>query len=289
MMDISVVICTYNPGNHFRETLMALLNMKVAFLNVEIIIVDNASTNDFASVFHKEIMLLSQKFVLKLIKETYAGLSYARKRGINTASGEIIIFCDDDNALNTDYLRKAYELMNQYTDVGAIGGRSTLPWITTLGTQKLRMLAVGRQSGATGFVKQNYLWGAGLVVRRKVAAIAVNTFDPLCVGRTKNNTEIGDDGEMCVYIKALGYKLFYSDDLVFSHNFPESRLSSNNIKTTEKEMRSQVNYRILDFLYNVSNFNFNNFKYVVYCFRRPFVAFEAIKRLKALKKLRYYT
>lgn len=286
MIDISIVVCTYNPGSHFRETLIALTQLQSKFLGVEVILVDNASTNNFASVFREEIMLLSEKFALKLIKETRAGLAYARKCGINLARGKFVIFCDDDNVLNSDYLLKAYKIMSQDSNIGALGGRSTLPWNTTLGMQELRMLAVGRQSGTTGFVNKNYLWGAGLVVRRKVAAVAINTFDPLCIGRTKSNTEIGDDGEMCIYIKALGYKLYYSDDLIFSHNIPECRLTSENIKKLEQEMRGQINYRILDFLYNVSDSNLNNFKYVLYCFRRPFVAFEVLKRLKILKNLR---
>ena len=49
-------------------------------------------------------------------------MAYARKKGVLTCKGDIIVFCDDDNWLENNYLAIALDFMTKNHNVGAVGG-----------------------------------------------------------------------------------------------------------------------------------------------------------------------
>jgi glycosyltransferase involved in cell wall biosynthesis len=116
---LSVVICTHNPRQDYLEkTLNALRNQTLLVEKWELLLVDNAS---------KE--LLSLKISLdwhsqaRHIREEQLGLTPARLRGIGEAQGEILIFVDDDNVLDPDYLEIALQIGKDYPNIAAWGGQ----------------------------------------------------------------------------------------------------------------------------------------------------------------------
>ena len=286
MKDFSIVVCTRNPRAKFADTLKALTALDCNDLRVEVILVDNKSDFDVQKIFASSLLRLRDKFEVNVQYQAKAGLAFARQLGLQQATGDYVVFCDDDNLLEYDFLQVANSLMMALPDVGALGGKSCLPYETELKDRDLQMFAVGRQQDFSGYHNKNYLWGAALVVRRHVATLATHQFDPLCVGRTHENTETGDDGELCLYIKCLGYKLYYSNDLNFTHNISQSRITDLSIQKMRLEFRTQVNFRILSFVYDL----FYNKKFhpnsLFYLSKRPKCIFEAFKRIKHLKKLR---
>lgn len=286
MVDFSIVICTHNPPENFRETLSALQSLDCQGLTVELVVVDNSSEVSVRDEFKQSFLSMTSKFSIIHTVELQPGLAYARRCGVNSSTGNYIVFCDDDNILAKDYLQIAHAIFVKYTNVGAVGGRSELPFSSSLSADILRLFAVGSQQAATGYCELNYLWGAGLAMRRHVATLAVNLFEPLCIGRTSEKIETGDDGELCIYIQSLGYKLFYTEKLKFIHNISENRLTHSNIIKLRKEMRKQINFRIIKFIYNLHELKLQNIKYLVYCLMRPHVVIEVIRRMKKLRSMR---
>ena len=283
MTDVSIIICTHNPGTFFRRTLAKLCDIQKNNLIIEILIVDNASFHPPNVNFEDQLHSLENIFDVRVISEKKQGLAFARTTGVRHANGEVIIFCDDDNHLQSDFVHRAYKIITSDNKIGALGGQSTVPFKTTLDVSKCKMFAVGQQASRSGVISQNYLWGAGLVMRRSVFMKFCNRFEPLCIGRTPSKIETGDDGEICIYVKSLGLDLYYSEDLRFIHDINPRRMTDSNVLLLEEEFRNQINFRILSFTYDLVHRKLRNPKYFFYCLVRPITFFTALFRIYSLK------
>ena len=104
MLDASVVICTHNPrSDYFARVLDGLRNQTLPLHKWELLIVDNASRLPLVADY-------SWHPLARHILESELGLTPARRRGIREASADVIIFVDDDNVLEENYLREAIKL-----------------------------------------------------------------------------------------------------------------------------------------------------------------------------------
>ena len=121
MNGVSVVICTYNGAGRLPQCLNAL--SKCAFeSDGEVIVVDNNSTDYAAAVAASHWATIDSAPVpLRIVKEAKQGLTWARRAGAQAAHYDLIIYCDDDNLLDPDYVSAAIKLMRD-PEVGAASG-----------------------------------------------------------------------------------------------------------------------------------------------------------------------
>jgi glycosyltransferase involved in cell wall biosynthesis len=98
--------------------LKALESQTLLFDKWELLLVDNASEK----VLSKEVNL-NWHPQSRHIREEKLGLTPARLRGIKEAKGETIVFVDDDNVLDSDYLEVALRISKDFTFLGAWGGQ----------------------------------------------------------------------------------------------------------------------------------------------------------------------
>jgi glycosyltransferase involved in cell wall biosynthesis len=121
MASFSIIICTHNPKHELLQRLLnAVLQFDVSAPAHEVILVDNNSTPLLAN--NKTVQsFLANKRNTKLIVEKNPGLTSARITGINNAIHEWVIFFDDDNEPDINYLPKAEDVIQQYPQVGAWG------------------------------------------------------------------------------------------------------------------------------------------------------------------------
>ena len=104
---VSVIIPTYNRGYALHRTIETVINQ--TYKNLEIIIVDDGSTDDtknIVSVFGNKLLY---------IQKVHSGQSETRNVGFQYSKGEIIAPLDSDDTWNEDFLEKsvAYMLENQ--------------------------------------------------------------------------------------------------------------------------------------------------------------------------------
>ena len=117
--DISVVICTHNPRPDFlRRVLDALKGQKLPQEQWELLLVDNASKEALAAGYD-----LSWHPRARHVREDELGLTAARLRGIKESHGGLLVFVDDDNVLQPDYLTECLTLAKNYPFIGALGGQ----------------------------------------------------------------------------------------------------------------------------------------------------------------------
>ena len=229
MIDISVILCTYNGRRRLRPTLEHLALQKTN-LQWELILVDNASTDGTAEYVQSQWDELHPSAPLRIITERQPGLAYARTAGVKACRSKYIIFCDDDNWLREDYLQTAYELMEQMPNVGVLGGQSVLvPGIKTPDwwEEQQRNYAVGKQMPQTGIANERgFVYGAGMVTRAELAQLIFNDAYPfLLTGRKGDMCLSGEDWEYCTRMRMMGYDIYYSEDLFFWHDINLSRLN----------------------------------------------------------------
>jgi glycosyltransferase involved in cell wall biosynthesis len=113
----SVVLCTYNPReDYLRRVLEGLRAQTLPLAQWELLIVDNASKIPVADRYD-----LSWHPQGRIIREEKLGKMHAWFKGINEAKGDILLFLDDDNVLDSNYLEQVLLVAEQWPFIGAWG------------------------------------------------------------------------------------------------------------------------------------------------------------------------
>lgn len=95
---ISVVIPTYNRAQTACDCVRSVLAS--TYDNVEIIVVDDCSTDDTQAAMAREFGTK----IIYLRNERNSRLGYSRNRGAQAASGKYLLFLDDDNRIEPDMI-----------------------------------------------------------------------------------------------------------------------------------------------------------------------------------------
>jgi glycosyltransferase involved in cell wall biosynthesis len=255
---ISVIICCYNSATRLPETLRHIAQQNVPDdLAWEVIVINNNSHDNTDTIAKSEWEKYATKALFRVINEPKPGLSNARKTGILSANYEYTIFCDDDNWLNSEYVRISYEVINGNPEIGMLGGQSEAACEVTPPkwfSEKKFAYAIGVQGEQSGDItSRGFMWGAGVVLRTKVLRTIYNSgIDSLLSGRIGNKLNAGDDAEISCWHLMLGYKFWFDDRLLFKHYIPKERLTDEYVqKLIEGFDRSSPimsgYYRIIDY------------------------------------------
>lgn len=229
----SILICTCNRSSALRQTLETLRKVRVpAGLKAEVIVVDNASTDDTAAVVRS---VTFPNMAARYVYEGKRGKSNALNTGLAMAQSEIILFTDDDVFIPEDWLEQMAACFgNDQCD--AVVGKITLapelqrPWLSE--RQKLWLACVDFQSnGSTALI------GANMGFRRSVLE-RVPAYDPeLGPGALG----LGEESLFGSQLVEAGFKIKFAPTAVVVH-FPEkSRLKRSQwLDTARKKGRQEA-------------------------------------------------
>ena len=250
MNGISVIVCCYNSADRIEETLTFLQAQKIGvYISWEIIVVNNGSSDNTREIVNNYRIGDKGYPPIHLIDEPKAGLIYARIKGIEQAIYDLVVFCDDDNHLDENYISTSYALMHQKPDVAIAGGliKPKLPfypgkWIEA----NYSALAIGAVAQQSEYVA--WVFGAGMVVRKSIFnELKFKGIVLMLTGRLGAKQTSGDDAELCHYARFLGHKIYYSQELVLHHNISSHRLNRwNFIKANYKNVYMVVYFYLLD-------------------------------------------
>jgi len=264
---ISVIICCFNSAARITPTLQHLYNQKnISLSSWEIVVVNNCSTDNTAE---KATQLWesfpSNKPRFSVVNESTPGLSAARQKGIAESYYDYVLFCDDDNWLDENYLSLALNIMQNNPLIGALGGTG-IPvfeereppcfWVN-----QYHVLAVGNQSEIDGDItdERGVLYGAGMVLNRAAYKTLKEKFQFqfLLSDRVGDNLVSSGDHELCLALRKIGFRIFNSKALKFKHYIP-------NYRTTMAYYRKLflgfgISYGLLH-VYKVNRNDLNNIK-----------------------------
>ena len=231
---ISVIICCYNSSLRLNETLKHLINQKISGFDSEIIIVDNASTDDTEACAHR-ILTGGKDIDFTIVREPESGLSNARKRGYSVAKYEYLLFCDDDNWLADNYLQLTYKTMGANSKIGILGGHATAVFeiAEPVWFKQYQLdFAVGEQPGCdTDLSQVKEVYGAGFTIRKSyLDKLYSSGFRSILSGRKGNQLISGDDSELCYLAKYFGFEVWYYRKLRLQHFMTKGRLNWSYLK-----------------------------------------------------------
>jgi len=226
---VSVIVCTFNGASRIEKALSHICQQDL-IANLELIVIDNASS-DKSSEVSQNYLALHCPFDWRVETEVKPGLINARLAGMRLAKYDFLLYCDDDNYLNTDYVIRGYNLMVENDRIGALGGYGTAvfegqkpDWFDRYS----HSFAVGAQANQDGKIeaKRAEIYGAGSFWRRAIISGAYERgYSTALTGRTGDKLTSGEDVEWCLLVQLMGYEIWYSSHLKFEHLMPASRMN----------------------------------------------------------------
>lgn len=114
MVEVSVILPTYNRCWILKKSLEALFNQSYPKDKYEIILIDDGSTDDTRTMIES----LSPSCKLKYLRnEKRMGVPRTRNRGIRKAQGKYIIFTDSDVVVVPDFVKQHMNYHKKSPDV----------------------------------------------------------------------------------------------------------------------------------------------------------------------------
>lgn len=231
-MDVSVIVCTYNPDLSFLgRVLSGLEHQTLGLEHFEVLVVDNNSDPPIASFFESG---LPRNW--RLVREEEPGLTLARLRGISEAESDLLTFVDDDAILDEEYLLNAVTISKAFPFVGAYGGSIELefqerpPEWTRPHWPRLAQREVKRTVWSNfDCASQTIPWGVGMCIRREVADRYAKVVDPdpLRKGLDRCGASLvsGGDDDMARTAHTMGLATGLFPELKLTHLIPPLRLT----------------------------------------------------------------
>lgn len=228
---VSIIICTFNGQHRLKETLAHARNQLTSY-PYEILVVNNNSTDSTSVWVESYISKSDSHLPIRLLEEERQGLSLARRKGIEAANFPFILFCDDDNWLNEDFIQRGADILSANSKIGVLGSfgipkidGSRPEWFDYFG-HSYAVGSLGKSSGLQP--KGSYHYGAACFFRKE-ALVKLNSigFESLLIDRKGQNLSSGGDVELCLVVQLLGFDLYYDENLRFYHYIESYRLSWN--------------------------------------------------------------
>lgn len=110
---ISIIVPVYNVSKYLEKCIESLVNQ--TYKNLEIILVDDGSTDNSLAICHKYSGIDSR---IKVLHKENGGLSSARNAALDILEGEYLMFVDSDDWIDVEMIHKLYsELKNRNADI----------------------------------------------------------------------------------------------------------------------------------------------------------------------------
>ena len=298
--DISVVMPAYNAMNFIADAVNSVL--KQSFCNLELIVVDDCSTDDTWNIISRIAEVDSRLKIIKL-EDNSGSAKYPREVAVNMASADWICWVDADDIIPYDYLEKLL-LRQQNTDADIVCSqmiafqnninnvRYTLPDISLnnngddiLPGRVAVMKTIGSWSlNANGFMVRKSLWsGTSLFLNRDANWMDADDVSTREMILSANKVAFSD----AVYYyrihseaitKKLSVKKFHTlitDECVvrmidgeFGEKSPQARIT-----------RNQYLHRILSFMrlvvVNKGRLSYDDFSEIILLIKKHFSACSA--------------
>lgn len=207
---VSVVILAYNEETNIANCLKAVSTQTIA--PYEIIVVNNNSTD-------KTVDIVKRFKGVKIIDEKHQGMSFARTRGFNYATGDILVRLDADTILPPDWVEK---VLAEFTDDPSLDGLTCYGETRIgVGAPKALWPILSRFwswvyfTHCKAFFGVNVLWGANLVIKRPMW----QKIKKLCL---TSDDYIHEDQDLSLALASIGGKIKIVSSLSVSIDFYET-------------------------------------------------------------------
>ena len=221
----SVALCTHNHVDRLARTLHDLRALRAPKAAWELLFVDNGCTDGTAALLQAQDW--PSGWQVRVVRETKLGLSNARNCAIREAAGEYLIFIDDDETPDPDWLC-AFERLIEAHAPDAFGGRIEVlfegerpAWLTD---DLLGFLGqLNRNDEVAPLVEPNGgFYGGNFGFRKNVCEI-IGEFDTE-LGRKGSDNTGGEEVDFYRRLQAEKRSVWWTPEAVIHHRIEAAKL-----------------------------------------------------------------
>lgn len=223
---LTVVICTRDRAASLRRTLnsMVIAAQKMT-REWELLVVDNGSSDDTSQV----VTSFADGLPIKCVREDEAGLSNARNAGVRAATGQYIVWTDDDVVVDEDWLDAWAKGIAAAPDCAVFGGRAipvyeepVQQWFSSNEQELAALLAIRDSRGWTELDSNHVPFGLNYAVR--ASEQRAHPYDP-ALGIAPGRRLGGEEVAVIRSILRKGGRGAWVWDATVHHMIPTSRQS----------------------------------------------------------------
>jgi len=226
-MTATLTICTYNRSKYLGPLLESIALNDYDKSCFEILVVDNNSTDATPEVC-RAFQSAHPDVAFRYEEEHIQGLSAARNKGISEASGDIILFVDDDALVDKHYIGYYMQYFADHPEVMAAGGpiqpqyeTSEPSWMTNY-TRALLCGWMYYGSEVRSYPTGRYPGGGNAAYRREVFS-RVGLFNTE-LGRKGSSLMASEEKDIFDKMANLGMPVRYLPGPVLHHIIPQYKL-----------------------------------------------------------------
>jgi len=127
---VSINLLTYNGCQYIKNCLNSVFEQSYPYL--EILILDNASTDDTVNYLRKKFRSEPPKNLRIIFNQQNIGFAAGHNQGIRESRGEFILCLNQDVVLDKDFIKKAVEIFKKNDKVAAVQGKLVRPSMSNI-------------------------------------------------------------------------------------------------------------------------------------------------------------
>ena len=217
---VSIIVPVHNRVDYTDACLKALVGTIPRGLTAQVIVVDDASTDDTSSML--DVWMATDKRIAIMRNEERLGFIASCNRGAEAATGEVLVFLNNAAVPQEGWLLALLRTFRDYPDAGAVGGKLIYPdgrlqeagaLVLADGTVKsLGRGAVEADAPRFNYVREvDYCSGALLSTWRSLF-LALGGFD------VHFRSTYYEDVDYCLSVRQRGYRVYYQPECVVVHH-----------------------------------------------------------------------
>jgi glycosyltransferase involved in cell wall biosynthesis len=221
---LSIIICSRNRAHEIVNCLPGIAKQARDFPDVEVLVIDNGSTDNTRDVVTESSTTLNYPF--RYVYEGIPGLTQARNRGRAEAKGSVLAYLDDDSLLKDKWVERVREhfLQNKSDCLGGkvsidLGGK--MPFQFDDGMMWFFM-ASNMGEKARPLMHPEHPIGCNMSFTTKVFD-AINGFNT-------NLKLYGDETDFFRRVFEKGFSVYYDPAVEVSQFIPAERLTKEELK-----------------------------------------------------------
>ncbi len=232
-----------NRFSSLQETLDSIFNTNFPKEQVEVIIIDNASTDGTIKQLNNYIFQKKLHNTIYIIQNT-SNLGFAKplNQGIKIAKGKYILITNDDVIFTRKSISELVKLAEGKRNIGLVGPKMLFR------DQKIPALSGFRYSMWLGYHpydrqdlgtvrEMDIATGGGMLVPKKVFK-KVGLFD-------EQFFFCGEDYDICYRLKKAGYKILYCPSAIVEHEFLNSSSKNKSFQSLYMHYRGKFRFMLL--------------------------------------------
>lgn len=222
----TVALCTHNHADRLTRTLADLTQIQSPQAGWELLIIDNGCSDGTSELLAGHDW--PADWTVRVVREEKLGLSNARNRAINEARGQYVIFMDDDETADPEWLC-AYERLIRAKQPDAFGSRIRVlfedmrpPWLTD---ELLGFLGeLNRADEIIPLAEPGTFFHGGNFGIRKTVCDTVGGFDAM-LGRKGTDNTGGEEVDFYRRLLNARLKVWWTPEAIIHHRIRAAKLN----------------------------------------------------------------